>query len=101
MRSATPAVNKSQVVAGVAGRTSVSLAEADRIVNAFLDEVTDQLGNGHMVRLTGFGTLRPVVRAPREYYNIPTGQKVSTTERTTVRFRLGQSLRNKMAGGDA
>ena len=51
-------MNKAELVQAMADDTGLSKSDAEKALNAFVEIVGGELGNGGKVQFVGFGTLR-------------------------------------------
>lgn len=86
-------MNKDRLVDAVAAKLGSTKSEAERALNAILDEVTMALSGGEEVALTGFGTFGVSVRKARPGVNPRTGEKIQIAATKVPRFRAGKSLK--------
>ena len=87
-------MNKSDIVARVADRTSLSRAQAQDALDAVLEVIRDGLSNGDTITLIGFGTFSTKSRAARAGRNPRTGQRLAIAASKTPSFKAGKSLRD-------
>jgi len=87
-------MNKSDIVARVADRTSLPKAQAEDAVNAVFEAIRDGLSNGDTITLVGFGTFSTKSRAARTGRNPRTGQRMAIAASKTPSFKAGKSLRD-------
>ena len=87
-------MNKSDIVARVADRTSLSKAQAQDALNAVFEVIRDGLSNGDTITLIGFGTFSTKSRAARTGRNPRTGQRMAIAASKTPSFKAGKSLRD-------
>lgn len=87
-------MNKSDIVARVADRTSLSRAQAQDALDAALEVIRDGLSNGDTITLIGFGTFSTKSRAARTGRNPRTGQRLAIAASKTPSFKAGKSLRD-------
>jgi DNA-binding protein HU-beta len=92
-------VNKTEFVSRVAKRSDMSAAEAGRLVQAFLDEVSDALKSGEAVAFAGFGKFSVSDRAERTGVNPQDpSKKVVIPARRVPRFTPGAVLKEAVGG---
>jgi nucleoid DNA-binding protein len=91
-------VTKKDLIDRIAASTQCTRADAKRIVQAFLDEMIDELGRGNRLEFRDFGVLEIKARAPRVAQNPKTLQRVSVPARRTVRFKAGRLLKERLEG---
>nr|CRH06890.1 DNA-binding protein HU [Candidatus Magnetococcus massalia] len=82
----------------VAEKSGMSQADAGKAVAATLESIAETLGEDETVSLLGFGTFSVGTRAAREGRNPQTGDKIQIAASKTIRFKAGQSLREKVNG---
>lgn len=80
----------------LAGRTGMSMSEAERLVARVIALIGAALAEGEIVKLTGFGTLSVRPRAPRQGRNPRTGEHHPVGARRVVVFTPGAALRDKL-----
>ena len=66
-----------------------------RTVQAFMDEIIDELARGNRVEFRDFGTFRAVRKPPRRARNPRTGQQVQVAARTKIVFKAGRRMKKK------
>ena len=66
-------MNKTELVAAVAEQADISKKDAEKVLKAFVDVVTEEMKKGEKVQLVGFGTFEVSERAAREGRNPQTG----------------------------
>lgn len=92
-------MNKSEFVSRVAKNTGVTSAEAQRLVQAVLDEISDALKAGDDVAFAGFGKFTVSERAARTGVNPQDpSKKVQIPARRVPRFTPGAVLKEAVAG---
>ena len=69
-------MNKSELVAIMAEKASLSKKDAEGALNAFVDAVKDAVKKNDKVQLVGFGTFESRKREAREGKNPQTGEKI-------------------------
>ena len=68
-------------------------AQAKRAVDAVFDAITQELGRGGDVAISGFGTFRVARRAAREGRNPKTGEKIQIKASVKPKFRAAKVLK--------
>ena len=92
-------MNKSELIDLLASRTSVSKADAQRVVDGFQEVVTQALSRGEDVALVGFGTFSVGERAERAGRNPRTGQTLVIPAAKVPKFSAGAKLKAAVNGG--
>ena len=91
-------MNRTETAQRVAERTGLSASATASTLDAMCDTITEALGAGEEVRLTGFGTFAAKQRPAREGRNPGTGEKVAIAASTVATFKPGKTLKNALNG---
>ena len=86
-------MNKSELVAYIADKVGTTKADAERMVDAFMEAVTDTLKKEDAVTLTGFGAFSISHRKARVARNPRTGESVNVAARKAPKFKPGKKLK--------
>ena len=89
-------MNKNDLVGAVADKTGVPKAEAEKIIDATLDIVTNTLKGGDEVRLVGFGTFTVTKRKASTGRNPRTGEPMSIKASSQPKFKAGKGLKDSV-----
>ena len=89
-------MTKADLVANIASQANLTKADAERALNAFLDNVTTALKSSGKLTLTGFGTFVVAERKARMGRNPQTGAPIQIKAGKTVRFRAGKGLKDAL-----
>ena len=87
-------MNKTELVAAVAEQADISKKDAEKVLKAFVDVVTDELVKGEKVQLVGFGTFEVSERAAREGRNPQTGKTMKIEACKAPKFKAGKALKD-------
>ena len=87
-------MNKTELVAAVAEQGEVSKKDAEKVLKAFVDVVTEELKKGEKVQLVGFGTFEVSERAAREGRNPQTGMTMKIDSCKAPKFKAGKALKD-------
>jgi DNA-binding protein HU-beta len=88
-------MTKHELVAEVSRRTGFTRQEADRVVQAVLDTITDTLKQGGEVNVTGFGKFAVQQRAARTGVNPRNpAEKVEIPAARVPKFSAGSTLKS-------
>lgn len=85
-------MNKKQLIAAMAGKAGITLTDAGKALDAFVDSVSEALVAGDSVQLVGFCTVAVNQRAAREGVNPATGDKIKIAAKKVVKFKAGKAL---------
>jgi DNA-binding protein HU-beta len=86
-------MNKSELVAAIANGSGVTKADANRVLDTFMQTVTDALKSGDQVVLPGFGSFSTGNRSARTGRNPQTGQTIQIRASRVAKFKAGKSLK--------
>lgn len=73
--------------------TTLTKAQAERVVNLMFDTIRDSLHKGDKVEIRGFGSFRLRSRRSKEGRNPKTGQAVSVPAKKVPFFKAGKELK--------
>ena len=89
-------MNKTDLVAAMAEQAGVSKKDAEKVLKAFTDVVTDELKKGQKVQLVGFGTFEVSERAAREGRNPATLQPIKIPASKAPKFKPGKAFKDAL-----
>ena len=89
-------ITKRELVQRVAEKTGVQQINAKEVIQAFLDEIINELAKGNRLEFRDFGVFEPKNKASRVARNPRTGEKVEVPEKTTVKFKVGRLMKKKI-----
>lgn len=89
-------MNRNDIVNRLATEHSLTTACAGRFVDHIFEMIEDALVKGEAVRIYGFGTFRPKVRAARVARNPKTMEPVHVPPRRIVKFEVGDTFEGKL-----
>ena len=89
-------MNKTELVAALAEQAGVSKKDAEKVLKAFTDVVTDELKKGEKVQLVGFGTFEVSERAAREGRNPATKQPITIPASKAPKFKAGKAFKDAL-----
>ena len=87
-------MNKTELVAAVAEQADISKKDAEKVLKAFVDVVTEEMKKGEKVLLVGFGTFEVSERAAREGRNPQTGKTMKIEACKAPKFKAGKALKD-------
>ena len=91
---------KKEMVERIAATTNQSRTDVKRTIQAFLDEVIEELGRGNRLEFRDFGVFEIRERAARRAQNPKTLERVEVPARRTVKFKTGRLMKVKVEGAD-
>lgn len=96
-RSAMHTVTKKELVDRIADKTDQKRVVVKKIVQLFLDEIIDELGEGNRLEFRDFGVFETKDRAARMAQNPKTLQRVHVPPKKTVKFKVGRLMKDKLS----
>lgn len=89
-------MTKTDLIDRIAAESNLTKAAAERVLNSFLDVVTEGLAAEGKLTLTGFGTFVVEARKARTGRNPRTGEPLTIPASKTVKFRPGKLLKDDL-----
>ena len=86
-------MNKTELIAAAAEASGIAKKDADRLLNAALDIISESLRKGEKVQLSGFGTFETKQRQARVGRNPKTRQAVQIPPSRIPDFKASQNLK--------
>jgi DNA-binding protein HU-beta len=91
-------MQKTEFIEHVAKEANVTKTEADKVVRAVINSITDLMTKGEKLTLTGFGTFEVRERGEREVTHIRTKEKVKVPASKLPSFSAGTELKAAVNG---
>ena len=66
------------------------------VIQAFLDEIVNELAKGNRLEFRDFGVFATKTRAAREAQNPKTLEKVHVPAKRSVKFKMGKLMKQKL-----
>ena len=89
-------MNKTELIQAVSKKSNLKLVEAEKVVNGFIETVSNELKRKNNVTLVGFGTFKVTYRAARTGVNPKTGAKITIKAKNAPVFRAGKALKENV-----
>jgi DNA-binding protein HU-beta len=89
-------MNKAEIVARIARDVGLTKAASNRVLDAFLQNVSRALKRGDKVTLVGFGTFDVYQKRARIVLNPTTGKPIRIPARRVARFTAGKGLKKTL-----
>ena len=86
-------MNKAELINVVSAAAEVSKKDAETVITATLDAITDALKEGEKVQLVGFGSFEVKTRAERMGRNPQTKEVVEIPASKAPAFKPGKALK--------
>ena len=90
-------MNKAELINAVAAAAEVSKKDAEAVLTATLDAITDALKEGDKVQLVGFGSFEVKKRAARTGLNPRTKETIEIPASAVPTFKAGMALKDAVA----
>lgn len=94
-------ITKKELIDRIAEKTDCKRVLVKRIVQSFLDEIIDELGNSNRLEFRDFGVFESKFRAARVAQNPKTLERVHVPPKRTVKFKLGRLMKLKLENQSA
>lgn len=92
-----PILNKEGLVKAVASETGLTAADVAKVIDSVQETIINTVASGQEVKLMGFLSIEPTVRAPRTYKNPRTGEDFVAPESSGVRVRPMKNFRDRVS----
>ena len=89
-------MNKAELITAVAENADMTKKDAEKVIKAFIDVVTEELKKGEKVQVVGFGTFEVVERKEREGKKPGTDEIITIPASKSPKFRAGKALKDKV-----
>lgn len=89
-------VTKKDLVDRISEQTGNKRVVVKRVVQRFLEEIIDELGNGNRLEFRDFGVFELRERAARIAQNPKTMEKVQVPRKRTVKFKIGRLMKERL-----
>ena len=86
-------MNKSELVRSMSAKSDSTVKDAEKLLNAFVEAVTEAVSKGDDVTLIGFGTFSVAKTSARIGRNFKTGKNVTIPASKHVKFKAGKALK--------
>ncbi|MBQ2739823.1 MAG: HU family DNA-binding protein [Oscillibacter sp.] len=90
-------MNKAELIHAAAMKADVSKKEAEAVLTAALDAITEALAEGEKVQLVGFGSFELKKRAARLGRNPKTKEAIEIPASVVPTFKAGKALKDAVA----
>ena len=90
-------ITKKELIDRIAERTQAQRVAVKSIVQAFLDEITDELCEDNRLEFRDFGVFETRTRAARVAQNPKTLERVEVPAKRTVKFKMGRLMRERLS----
>ena len=94
-------VTKKELVDRIAEKLKRKRVAVKEVIQTFLDEVINELGNGNRLEFRDFGVFETRERAARVAQNPKTLQRVHVPAKRAVKFKMGRLMKIRLQEGMA
>lgn len=89
-------MNKSELVDAIASEAKITKVDAEKVLDAFVNQTSKALKAGNKVTLIGFGSFSVSKRAARNGRNPQTGKAIKIPAKKVAKFKAGADLAAKV-----
>ncbi len=89
-------MNKKELIAEMAQKSGLTQKDTEKVLDAFLETVSESLQKGENVQLVGFGTFEVRQRAARTGKNPRTGESVHIPAAKVPAFKPGKGIKDRV-----
>ena len=90
-------MNKTELIAAVAAKTGLTKKDAEKVVNATIDSITESLVKGDKVNVSGFGIFEVKTREARVGRNPRTKETIQIPATKLPAFKASKTLKDSVA----
>ena len=90
-------MNKTDLIAAVAAKTGLTKKDAEKVVNATIDTITESLVQGDKVNVSGFGIFEVKAREARVGRNPRTKETIQIPATKLPAFKASKTLKDAIA----
>ncbi len=90
-------MNKTELIAQIAEKSSLTKKDAEAALSATLESIAGAMAAGDKVQLIGFGTFEVKHRDARTGRNPKTGEAMEIAASDVPSFKAGKALKDQMA----
>ena len=90
-------MNKTELIAAVAAKTGLTKKDAEKVVNATIDTITESLVKGDKVNVSGFGIFEVKAREARVGRNPRTKETIQIPATRLPQFKASKTLKDAVA----
>ena len=87
-------MNKTELIAAVAEKTGMTKKDAERVINATVETITETLVKGERVQVSGFGNFEVKAREARVGRNPRTKETIQIPATRLPAFKASSALKN-------
>jgi integration host factor subunit beta len=89
-------ITKKELIDRIAESAGHRRVQVKKVIQQFLDEIVNELGQGNRLEFRDFGVFETKIRKARKAQNPKTLEPVSVPEKRTVKFKVGRLMKQKL-----
>ncbi len=89
-------MNNKEFISELADRTGYTIKDTSLLINAFLEEITQQLEDGNAISIQGFGTFEVKKKSERISINPATKQRMLVPPKLVLSYKPSSLLKEKI-----
>lgn len=89
-------ITKKELIDRISESTGEKRIFVKRIIQQFLNEIVEELGNGNRLEFRDFGVFESRVRSARMAQNPKTLEQVKVPSKRTVKFKIGRLMKKRL-----
>jgi integration host factor subunit beta len=93
-------VTKKELAYRISEKTGQKKVVIKKIIQAFIDEIIDELAQGNRLEFREFGVFEIKTRAARKARNPRTGVRVDVPSKSVVHFKAGRLMKERVQLGN-
>lgn len=90
-------MNKAELIAAAADKAGLSKKDTEKIINATLETISEELAAGEKISLVGFGSFEVKTRGERIGRNPKTKEEIKIPASRVPQFKAGKGLKDAVA----
>ena len=90
-------ITKKELIDRIAEDAGYRRVVVKQVIQKFLDEIMDELGDGNRLEFRDFGVFESKVRAARVAQNPKTLERVDVPSKRTVKFKVGRMMKVRLS----
>ena len=89
-------ITKKELIDRIAETAGHRRVQVKKVIQQFLDEIVNELGQGNRLEFRDFGVFETKIRKARKAQNPKTLAPVAVPEKRTVKFKVGRLMKQRL-----
>lgn len=89
-------MKKADLISALAGKSGIKKVEAQKVIDALIEIIGDELAKGEKIQIAGFGTFEVSERPAREGRNPRSGETLTIEASKSPHFKASKTLKGRM-----